>query len=111
MFGAPFVAGESRTLLLVPNEDLYCMCLQHNLLYPQQPLGHTSELVYSFARSFVHNDFLCPTDRHVTIVLLTSNRGKIKTTLGNLLHFTNVMYRIGHYLHQPSVRNYTKFCI
>jgi len=33
------VAGESRTPLLVQNEDLYCMCLQP-FIPMQQPPGH-----------------------------------------------------------------------
>ena len=58
------VAGESRTLLLVQNEDLYCMCLQPFILLHiplvtrtnQAPRGclhlaqAATKLVYLFAR-------------------------------------------------------------
>ena len=56
------VVGESWTQLLVQNEDVYFKCLQPFIPSVCLCLAQvTAELVYSFAGSFVHNDFLCPT--------------------------------------------------
>jgi len=56
------VVGESWTQLLVQNEDVYFKCLQPFIPSVCLCLAQvTAELVYSFARSFIHNVILCPT--------------------------------------------------
>ena len=94
------VAGESWTPLPVQSEDFYCMCLQPFIptQQPLRPAQVATKLVYSFARSFVHNVFLCLTVNnsfftlqktfHVTASLLVMYRRIIQicnTTLFGIL--------------------------